>query len=82
MGHSAERDAATYEWEVAWFPSDGPDQVRRFQSQARARDRFAVARELGHVPIMSRRTIAVSEWQIVENAARLTPPAEPGADRG
>lgn len=72
--HSADYDAPTYEWEVAWFPPDGPDQCRVFQSEGRARDRYAVARELGHNPIMSRRTITVSEWQIVENAASVTPP--------
>lgn len=73
-GHSADSDAPTYEWEVAWFPPDKPDQVRTFQSEGQARDRYAVAQELGHWPILSRRTITVSEWQIVANAGRVIPP--------
>lgn len=56
------------EWEVAWFPSDQPDQKRTYADEGKARDRFATADELGHFPILSRRVIVVSDWEIVANA--------------
>lgn len=56
------------EWEVAWFPPTQPDQRRTYTDEGKARDRYAVALELGHAPILSSRTVTVSEWAVVKTA--------------
>jgi hypothetical protein len=54
-----------WEYEVAWFPQNGPDQTRAGLTEAAARklaDKHAES-----VPIIYRRKIVITEWEMVEN---------------
>lgn len=77
MTRSVESDV-TIEWEVAWFPPDSPDQSRTYTDEERARKVYEAARARGHHPILSRRTVTVSEWVMVAGAVTtgVTPPEE------
>lgn len=57
-----------WEYEVAWFPPDGPDKTKTGLTEARARRLADTLHENGgSFPIISRRKIIVTEWEMVEN---------------
>jgi hypothetical protein len=58
-------DDFEWEYEVAWFPQDRPDQTRIGLTETAARK--LADKHAEDVPIISRRKIVVTEWEIVEN---------------
>lgn len=57
------------EYEVAWFPSDQPDQTMTTTNKTKARRKFAAELEAGTLPILSMRTVVTTPWRILENGA-------------
>lgn len=55
------------EWRVLWHLNGACERV--YDDAARARDRYAVAAELGYRPILSMRTVVVGEWETVKKEA-------------
>lgn len=67
------REEFTTEWEVSWFPPGRSDQKRTYVTEGKALDRYAVANELGHAPILASREVVtkVSDWVIVKTATEV-----------
>jgi len=57
------------EWEVAWFPSDGPDASKTYATEAAAVRKFEAEKEHGSFPALSTRTVSISDWDVVRNSA-------------
>lgn len=62
----------TVEWEVAWFPHNRGDQTRTMVSETEARRLFRRMKTAGYAPILSKRTVTVTAWEIVENSVSST----------
>ena len=56
------------EYEVAWFPRESPDRTRVFTDVAKAEAFFADRAEEGSCPILFRREVITTDWQMIRNS--------------